>query len=102
MSKICCFKNCPNTFNWGNNAMPLENAECCNECNSLKVIPARIDAIFNIDKKEKKVRKVSKKKCCIDCENKLTKKDSEYDGLCEECYTIKYHPDFYEEMFGKK
>ena len=27
---------------WGNNALPLKKGRCCDKCNSIKVIPARI------------------------------------------------------------
>lgn len=27
---------------WGNNAMPVAEGECCDECNLKKVIPARL------------------------------------------------------------
>lgn len=33
---------------WGNNAMPLADGRCCDVCNDMKVIPARIRLItFN-------------------------------------------------------
>ena len=28
---------------WGNNALPVKDGQCCNECNYSKVIPARIE-----------------------------------------------------------
>lgn len=30
-------------FGFGNNAQPVNDGRCCNECNSLYVIPARIN-----------------------------------------------------------
>jgi hypothetical protein len=38
----CCFDDCEETFKYGNNALPLREAKCCDECNSTKVIPARM------------------------------------------------------------
>jgi len=39
----CCFDNCSNHIGrWGNNAQPLMDGRCCNECNAQKVIPARL------------------------------------------------------------
>lgn len=48
---ICCFCGKPCENEYGNNPWPLsknENDRCCNECNSLKVIPARL-GIENFD-----------------------------------------------------
>lgn len=28
---------------YGNNASPLNNGECCDECNTIKVIPKRLE-----------------------------------------------------------
>lgn len=45
----CCI--CGETFTgWGNNPWPVvEDAEarCCNYCNDAKVIPARLEMMFN-------------------------------------------------------
>lgn len=42
--KICCL--CGREFKeWGNNAQPLSDGRCCNECNNSRVIPARINNI---------------------------------------------------------
>ena len=30
---------------WGNNALPVADGLCCNECNYEKVIPARLKAL---------------------------------------------------------
>ena len=30
---------------WGNNANPVQNGRCCNDCNSEVVIPYRIEAM---------------------------------------------------------
>ena len=27
---------------WGNNAMPLADGQCCDHCNNTKVVPARL------------------------------------------------------------
>ena len=44
----CCI--CGDVFTgWGNNPYPVnkdENARCCNDCNSMHVIPARIAAMY--------------------------------------------------------
>ena len=43
---------CGKTFyGYGNNAWPVKDGICCNECNSIYVIPARIQ---NINSKENK------------------------------------------------
>lgn len=31
-------------YGYGNNAQPVANGRCCDECNATKVIPARIKA----------------------------------------------------------
>lgn len=58
--KICCI--CGKKFSgWGNNPDPItdkdgnlfpENARCCDECNGMYVIPARIVALSNSNKGE--------------------------------------------------
>lgn len=30
---------------WGNNAKPVNNGRCCDDCNGMVVIPARLKAI---------------------------------------------------------
>tara|TARA_R110000822_G_scaffold3972_22_gene17052 strand:- start:81 stop:290 length:210 start_codon:yes stop_codon:yes gene_type:complete len=35
----------------GNNAQPIMDGRCCDECNNTLVIPARMDAIFHHDLK---------------------------------------------------
>lgn len=44
--KTCCI--CGKAFDgWGNNPFPIKNeGECCNECNTMYVIPARIAKII--------------------------------------------------------
>ena len=45
----CCI--CGDTFTgWGNNPWPLSDGEddrCCDICNDTKVIPARLERMFN-------------------------------------------------------
>lgn len=52
--KICCI--CGKEFEgWGNNPYPVvkdENARCCDDCNAMYVIPARIGALSNSNKGE--------------------------------------------------
>lgn len=38
-----CGNNIPNYFGWkyGNNAWPINDGRCCNDCNEMYVIPAR-------------------------------------------------------------
>ena len=36
---------------WGNNALPVKDGRCCDDCNTMKVIPARL-ALLLADKKE--------------------------------------------------
>jgi hypothetical protein len=38
---------------YGNNAKPVNNDRCCDECNVMVVIPARIELLFNGKKEEK-------------------------------------------------
>ena len=33
---------------YGNNAEPINNGRCCNECNATKIIPARINDVIKI------------------------------------------------------
>ena len=30
---------------WGNNAQPINDGRCCDECNYTKVLPARFDLV---------------------------------------------------------
>ena len=41
---ICFEPIVPNEWGWdqGNNAVPYNDGRCCDECNTTKVIPARI------------------------------------------------------------
>ena len=41
MKKICCICGIEYT-GFGNNAQPVQDGRCCNACNSLYVIPARL------------------------------------------------------------
>ena len=43
---------CNNKINdrFGNNAQPVNNGRCCNDCNSTVVIPARIKEMMLDDK----------------------------------------------------
>ena len=44
--KRCCI--CSSEYvGYGNNAKPIKEGRCCNECNSFKVVPARIDILMN-------------------------------------------------------
>jgi hypothetical protein len=38
---------------WGNNAQPVNNGRCCDDCNTTAVIPARIELMF-ADKESQK------------------------------------------------
>ena len=48
--RICCI--CGKEIKgWGNNPYPVkENGECCDECNTKYVIPARFDELLKGDK----------------------------------------------------
>lgn len=35
---------------YGNNAQPVNNGRCCNDCNRTVVIPARLDIMLNNEK----------------------------------------------------
>lgn len=46
MSKKCVL--CGKKFEgWGNNALPLKEGQCCDYCNDIKVIPARLNKLFS-------------------------------------------------------
>lgn len=51
---VCCI--CGNVFiGWGNNPYPVvkdEDARCCDDCNAMYVIPARIEALSNSNEGE--------------------------------------------------
>lgn len=50
----CCICGC-NFTGWGNNPYPVvENpdARCCDACNDMKVIPARIQQMFGTTRKD--------------------------------------------------
>lgn len=50
MKKPCCL--CKEKYKgYGNNAEPLMKGRCCNRCNILKVIPARLEELGFIRKK---------------------------------------------------
>ena len=44
----CCLCG-KNAGKCGNNAMPLANGQCCNDCNNNKVIPARLAGYHETD-----------------------------------------------------
>jgi hypothetical protein len=45
--KLCCFSGCNNSLLYGgNNASPLFDGGCCDECNISKVVPARLKLAF--------------------------------------------------------
>ena len=43
--KICSICGCGYT-GWGNNAWPVNDGRCCNQCNSEYVIPARLNRMY--------------------------------------------------------
>ena len=49
-AKVCSIKVCSICKNkyigFGNNAYPINNGRCCDECNSMYVIPARIYEMY--------------------------------------------------------
>lgn len=51
---VCCI--CGKEFiGWGNNPYPVvkdEDARCCDDCNAMYVIPARIEALSNSNEGE--------------------------------------------------
>ena len=51
--KICSI--CQSGYTgWGNNAEPVNDGRCCNKCNAVVVIPARLTQIYNATRKEVK------------------------------------------------
>lgn len=53
MSKQVCVI-CNKEFEgWGNNAEPVKEGVCCDECNNSVVISARIFGMYNNDKENK-------------------------------------------------
>lgn len=50
--KICSI--CGKAYTgYGNNAQPVNNGRCCDDCNGMVVIPARLDVIINGKKEDK-------------------------------------------------
>ena len=47
--KFCSICGFPYT-GWGNNALPINKGRCCDDCNSLHVIPVRIKRLYHADK----------------------------------------------------
>ncbi|KKN51132.1 hypothetical protein LCGC14_0625960 [marine sediment metagenome] len=45
---ICKKEIKPDVTGWdeGNNAQPIADGRCCNDCNNIKVIPERISRIY--------------------------------------------------------
>lgn len=57
MDKICCICGAK-IDGWGNNSYPVkEEGECCDNCNNLFVIPARIYNMYHKEGGEDEVRK---------------------------------------------
>ena len=78
--KVCCI--CGKTFvGFGNNAYPVvDDGICCDECNSLYVIPSRIDSMY----KKKTVTEIEELKHnatekLLDCIRKYGKRIARYD-----------------------
>jgi hypothetical protein len=46
----CCIEFCFNRFKYGNNAQPVCEGKCCDDCNQMKVLPARLQSF--LDKEE--------------------------------------------------
>ena len=43
---ICCI--CGKEYtHWGNNALPVKDGRCCDECNATEILQARLDNIQN-------------------------------------------------------
>ena len=42
----CCFEFCVNRFKYGNNPQPVCGGKCCDDCNQMKVIPARLKSFM--------------------------------------------------------
>lgn len=50
--KKCCI--CEKDFDgWGNNAWPIKDGICCDECNNTKVLPARFVQYYKSKKEVK-------------------------------------------------
>lgn len=48
--KICSI--CGKEYSgWGNNAEPINEGRCCDDCNASAVIPARLEMLFDNTKK---------------------------------------------------
>lgn len=52
----CCLCNkkieAKGTWTQGHNAQPLAKGRCCALCNAIKVIPYRLDRIFNTERRK--------------------------------------------------
>lgn len=74
---------------WGNNAWPIKDGICCDECNREEVIPARLKQLYlKEDKEEKEIPDISVKDNTltvdIDKEPEVETTDGEKES-CEEC-----------------
>lgn len=52
---ICCICGCECENEWGNNPWPVVNdkdAVCCNNCDATVVIPARIQQMYNAQRRQ--------------------------------------------------
>ena len=95
--KCCiCGKLCKG---YGNNPAPVkDHGECCNECNSMKVIPARMKAMHLLDSTEQacliaeKTNPLTKeiesekeifKGSVIECEERLAKEEKKANDACK-------------------
>jgi hypothetical protein len=51
--KECCICSLE-YIGYGNNAAPVKEGRCCDECNSVMVVPVRIGALMNMTTKSDK------------------------------------------------
>ena len=59
LTEECCFEFCESRFKCGNNAQPVCEGKCCNDCNQMKVLPARLQSF--LDKEEEAAERMEER-----------------------------------------
>ena len=70
---------------WGNNAWPIKDGICCDECNAEKVIPERLKQLNLKEDKEKEIPDITVKDDTLSVDIDDTPVEGEEKEPCEEC-----------------
>lgn len=70
---------------WGNNAWPIKDGICCDECNAEKVIPERLKQLHLKEDKEKEIPDITVKDDTLSVDIDDTPVEGEEKEPCEEC-----------------